>query len=88
MRQVIAQNFAKELGLEYQDASAFLRIISKIGGAKIAGSLKSGKQGKPYIVYEIPDTLTLDFTPRNAVEPEATEATNAETTETPTEDVV
>lgn len=56
------QEFADQVGVDYLTASGILRFLKETGVAKeVEKRPAKGGRGKPSSVYEVPLTVTLDF---------------------------
>ena len=58
---VTCKQFSELMGVEYLQASNILKVFTTKGVAVEVSTNKINKRGRPTIVYDVPDNVTMDL---------------------------
>lgn len=59
--QITTQMLADHFGMDKQTVWRLLSFMEKTGNATPVGKIPAAGKGRPSFVYEIPDSVTFDF---------------------------
>lgn len=58
---ITCKEFSEVMGIEYLQASNILKVLTTRGVAVESGTQNTTQRGRPTIIYEVPDSVTINL---------------------------